>query len=197
MQPQMYMLPDPSLMGPTTTALAMVMRLRAGTLLPLDRLKQMSESLGPRVVVGRARSATALVGQQIATPRHRMLLLTLLGVFGFLLTLVGIFSTTACAVARRTREIGVRVAFRARRSQVVGVMVRDAIWPVVFGLAAGLASTYYATRLIRSFLFQTPAHDPLTLAVAVALLGVAAFLAAWVPARRAATVDPVIALRAE
>lgn len=126
-----------------------------------------------------------------------MLLLTLLGVFGLLLTLVGIFSITAYAVARRTREIGVRVAFGARRSQVVAVMIRDAIWPVVFGLAAGPASTYYATRMIRSFLFQTPPYDPLTLAAAVILLGVAASSAAWLPARRAAAVDPVVALRAE
>jgi hypothetical protein len=65
-----------------------------------------------------------------------MLLLTLLGAFGLLLTLVGIFSMTAYAVARRTREIGVRVAFGARPGQVVGVMIRDAAWPVVLGLVA-------------------------------------------------------------
>jgi ABC-type antimicrobial peptide transport system permease subunit len=126
-----------------------------------------------------------------------MLLLTMLGVFGLLLTVVGIFSMTAYAVARRTREIGVRVAFGARPAQVVGVMVRDAVWPVVFGLAAGLAGTYYATRVISSFLFETPPHDPTTLVVVVALLGLAASLAAWLPARRAALVDPVSALRAE
>jgi ABC-type antimicrobial peptide transport system permease subunit len=138
-----------------------------------------------------------LVGQQIATPKHRMLLLTLLGLFGLLLTLVGIFSTTSYAVARRTREIGVRVAFGARPAQVVTVMIRDAIWPVVFGLGAGLASTYYTARMISSFLFQTPPDDPMTLAAAVISLGLAAIFAAWVPARRAATVDPVVALRAE
>ena len=126
-----------------------------------------------------------------------MLLLTLLGVFGMLLTLVGIFSMTAYAVARRRREIGVRVAFGARPGQVAGVMVRDAAWPVVLGLVAGLVGTYYATRLIRGFLFETPPHDPGTLVVVVVLVGVAAFLAAWLPARRAASVDPVTALRAE
>lgn len=197
MQPAIYFLPDQSIPGSTTSPLAIVMRLRAGGSLSLDRLKQISESLGPRVIVGRARPAAALVSQQIARPRDRMLLLTLLGLFGLLLTLVGIFSITAYTVARRTREIGVRVAFGARRSQVITIMIRDALWPVVFGLGAGLASTYYATRMIRSFLFQTPSYDPMTLAAAVVLLGVAASLAAWVPARRAATVDPVIALRAE
>jgi ABC-type antimicrobial peptide transport system permease subunit len=126
-----------------------------------------------------------------------MLLLTLLGLFGLLLTLVGIFSMTAYAVARRTREIGVRVAFGARPAQVVGVMIRDAAWPVGIGLVAGLAATYYATRVIRSFLFQTAPHDPATLVAVVALLGVAACFAAWLPARRAASVDPLAALRAE
>jgi ABC-type antimicrobial peptide transport system permease subunit len=126
-----------------------------------------------------------------------MLLLTMLGLFGLLLTLVGIFSMTAYAVARRTREIGVRMAFGARPIQVVGVMIKDALWPVAFGLAAGLAGTYYATRLITSFLFETAPHDPATLTAVVAVLAAAAGLAAWLPARRAASVDPVTALRAE
>ena len=126
-----------------------------------------------------------------------MLLLTLLGAFGLLLTLVGIFSMTAYAVARRTREIGVRVAFGARPGQVVGVMLRDAAGPVVLGLVGGLAGTYYATRIIASFLFETTPHDPATLLAVVVLLGSAACVAAWVPARRAASVDPLIALRAE
>ena len=76
-------------------------------------------------------------------------------------------------------------------------MIRDAAWPVAFGLVAGLAGTYYATRLITSFLFQTAPHDPLTLVGVVALLAAAACLAAWLPARRAASIDPVPALRAE
>jgi len=177
--------------------LAMVMRLREGASLPVEQLKQIAEAVGPRVLVGRSRPAAALLSQQVAKPRHRMLLLTLLGAFGLLLTLVGIFSMTAYAVARRTREIGVRVAFGARPAQVVGVVVRDAAWPVAFGLIAGLGGTYYATRLVKSFLFQIEPHDPTTLVVVVAVLGCAACLAAWLPARRAATVDPVTALRAD
>jgi predicted permease len=195
--PEMYVLPDPRAADPSSMQLAMVMRMREGASLPVERLKQMAEGMGPRVIVGLARTASALVGRQVARPRQRMLLLTLLGVFGLLLTLVGIFSMTAYAVARRTREIGVRVAFGARPAQVVGVMVRDVVWPVAFGLGAGLAGTYYATRVIRSFLFQTEPHDPATLVAVVALLGAAACLAAWLPARRAASVDPLTALRAE
>jgi putative ABC transport system permease protein len=195
--PEMYVLPDPRASEPSSMAMAMVMRFRPGAFLPVDRLKQVAESLGPRVLVGQVRPAEALISEQVARPRDRMVLLALLGLFGLLLTLVGIFSMTAYAVARRTREIGVRVAFGARPAQVVGVMIRDAVFPVVLGLAAGLAGTYYATRLIKRFLFETAPHDSATLIAVVALLGLAASLAAWLPARRAALVDPVTALRAE
>jgi predicted permease len=196
-QPEIYLLPNPHDAAPTSSmTLAMVMRLRDGASLSIDRLKQTAEAVGPRVLVGRARPAAVVLGQRVATPRQRMLLLTMLGGFGLLLTLVGIFSMTAYAVARRTREIGVRVAFGARPAQVVGVMIRDAVWPMALGLIAGLGGAYYATRIIKSFLFQTEPHDPATLVAVVGLLAAAACLAAWLPARRAASVDPVAALRA-
>jgi ABC-type lipoprotein release transport system permease subunit len=76
-------------------------------------------------------------------------------------------------------------------------MIQDAVWPVAFGLVAGLAGAYWAMRLIRSFLFQTTPYDPGALAAAVLVLAVTATLAAWLPARRAASVDPLSALRAE
>jgi ABC-type antimicrobial peptide transport system permease subunit len=133
----------------------------------------------------------------VVTPRRRTLLLGLLGGLGMLLTLVGVFSMTAYAVARRTQEIGVRMAFGAAPVDVVRTMVRDAAWPAFLGLAVGIAAAFYATRIIASFLFETTAHDPATFAAAAGLMGVAALVAAWVPARRAARVDPVIALRAE
>jgi predicted permease len=196
-RPEVYMLPDPNDATTSSMRLAMVMRLREDASLSVDRLKQIAESVGPRVLVGQVRPVAAVLSQQVARPRHRMLLLTMLGVFGLLLTLVGIFSMTAYAVARRTREIGVRVAFGARPAQVVRAMIADAVWPVALGLVAGLAGAYYATRIITSFLFETAPHDPATLAAVVALLAAAGGAAAWLPARRAASIDPVAALRAD
>jgi putative ABC transport system permease protein len=196
-QAEMYVLPDPNQPSPSSTRLAMVMRVRDGASVSIERLKQAADGVGPHVLVGRARPIADVLSRHVARPKHRMVLLTLLGAFGLLLTVVGIFSMTAYAVARRTREIGVRVAFGARPAQVVGVMIRDTAWPVALGLVAGLAGTYYATRLIKSFLFQTGAHDATTLVTVVTLLGASACLAAWLPARRAAAVDPVTALRAE
>jgi predicted permease len=161
------------------------------------RLRDVAHRIGPRVVVDRIRSGEDFVSDSVVVPRRRMVLLGLLGSVGLLLTLVGIFSMTAYAVARRTREIGVRIAFGAGKAHVVRAMVRDAIWPVAIGLAAGVGAAYFATRVIASLLFQTTPHDPLALSAGVSLLGVSALIAAWVPARRAALVDPVTALRAD
>jgi hypothetical protein len=196
-QAEAYVLPDPN---PTTRSplrLAMVMRLRPGASLSIERLTQIAESVGARVLVAEAKPAAAFISELIATPRQRTLLLTLLGACGLLLTLVGIFSMTAYAVARRTREIGVRVAVGARPAQVVAAMVGGAVRPVIFGLAAGMAGTFYATRLITRFLFQTDPGDPATMATVVVVVGAAACLAAWLPARRAASIDPVVALRTD
>jgi predicted permease len=177
--------------------LRIVLRPRPSAELPGDRLRQMAQAVGPKVLVGRLRSGLDDLGETVATPRRRTLLLGLLGGLGMLLTLVGIFSMTAYAVARRTQEIGIRMAFGAGPADVVLTMVRDAAWPTLLGLSAGMAGAFYATRVIASFLFETPSHDPATFAAVAVLMGVASLVAAWVPARRAARVDPVIALRAE
>jgi predicted permease len=194
--PEMYVLPELNPAG-APSALAIVMRLRDGMSMTQQRLQAAADSVGPKVLVGRIRPGTDLVGDQVATPRHRMILLSLLGGFGLLLTLVGIFSMTAYAVTRRTREIGIRMAFGARPSDVVRHMVGDTAWPVLIGLAVGLGGAFYATRVIAAFLFETTPHDPGTFLGVVALIAGAACLAAWIPARRAAKVEPVTALRAE
>jgi predicted permease len=160
-------------------------------------LRQTAESVGPRVLVDTARPGRAWFGDLVATPRHRMTLLGLLGASGLALALVGIFSTIAYAVARRTREVGIRMALGARPTQVVGRIVRDAGWPVLVGVAGGLGAAFYASRVVQSFLFETTPHDPVTFAVVAALMAITALAAAWLPARRAARVDPVAVLRVE
>jgi predicted permease len=160
-------------------------------------LRHAARSVGPPVVIERIRSGTDWLREQLATRRHQMLLLGLLGAFALGLTLVGIFSVTAFAVARRTHEIGVRMAFGARPGHVVLRTVRDAAWPVAIGLAVGLAGALFGTRVLASFLFETTPTDPATFLTVTVLLGNSALLAAWIPARRAARVDPMVALRAE
>jgi putative ABC transport system permease protein len=162
-----------------------------------EPLRQMALTVGPRAIVERVRTGADWLDDTVVTPRRRTVLLALLGGLGLLLTLVGVFGMTAYAVSRRTQEIGVRIAFGARPVDVVRAMVADATFPVFAGIAVGLAGGWFATRLISTFLFQTEPTDVPTFAGAAVALAVAAFLAVWLPARRAARVDPVTSLRAE
>jgi predicted lysophospholipase L1 biosynthesis ABC-type transport system permease subunit len=91
-----------------------------------------------------------------------------LGGFGLLLSIVGVVGMTSYAVARRTREIGVRMAFGARADQVVRAMLIDSVWPIAVGVAIGVAGAWLSTGVIKSFLYETTPTDPGTLA-AVAL----------------------------
>jgi predicted permease len=162
-----------------------------------DDLRRAAHNVGSPVIVERIRFGSDWFSDHVADPRQRTLLIGSLGALGLLLTLVGIFGVTAYAVARRTQEIGVRMAFGARPAQVVGRVIADAAWPMATGIGAGLLGAYYATRVIESFLFETTPHDPVTFAAVAVFMAATALVAAWLPARRAARVDPVAALRAE
>src|SRR5690606_5188789 len=156
-----------------------------------DRLRQAAQSVGPPAIVGRIRTGSDLVGDNLEQPRDRTVLMGLIGGLGLALTLVGVFGITAYTVARRTHEVGVRMAFGARPVDVVMRVVIDAAWPVSVGVVTGLVGAWYASRFIESFLFETPAHEPVTFVVVALATAVVAILAAWIPARRAAKVDPV------
>lgn len=162
-----------------------------------ERLRQAALNAGSKVIIDRVRTGEDWLDGNVVTPRRRTVLLSLLGGLGLLLTLIGVFGMTAYAVARRTQEIGVRMAFGASTHDVVREMVRDAAWPVAIGLAVGLAGAWAATRVIATFLFETTPTDVPAFAAATALLAFAALVAVWIPARRAAHVDPVTSLRSE
>jgi putative ABC transport system permease protein len=161
------------------------------------RLRATAESIGPPVIVDRVRPGAEFVSENIAIPRRRMQLLGLLGGVGLALALVGIFSVTAFAVNRRASEIGVRMALGARPSVVVRNNVGDTTVPIAAGLAAGIGASFLASRLVTAFLFQTSANDALTFAAAAIVLAGASLFAAWLPARKAARIDPVSAMRSE
>jgi putative ABC transport system permease protein len=132
-----------------------------------------------------------------ATRRLSMYSLGILALFALLLAAVGIYGVVAYAVSRRTREIGVRMALGAARSQVLGLVVRQALLPVAIGVVTGIIAAIAIGRLMASLLFGVSGGDPVTLGASAAVLGLAALLASWLPARRAVALDPVQALRPE
>jgi ABC-type antimicrobial peptide transport system permease subunit len=124
----------------------------------------------------------------------------LLGIFAgvaLLLAAVGIYGAVAYTVEQRTGEIGVRMALGAQMIDVLRLVVTQGMKPVVIGLAAGLVAALALGRLLTSQLYQISAHNPLVLTATVVILGTAALLACLLPARRAAHVDPIQALRTE
>jgi putative ABC transport system permease protein len=132
--------------------------------------------------------------------RPQRFVASLLGAFAALaatLAALGIYSVVVWNVAQRTREVGIRLALGAAPGAVVARMVRDGMKPVGIGIAVGLVIALLLARLMSRRLVQLPAYDPLTYALVAVLLAVIAAAACWLPARRAARVDPLVALRTE
>ncbi len=119
------------------------------------------------------------------------------GVLALTLACVGIYGTMAYSVAQRTNEIGIRLALGARPQQVLAMVLREASWLAMAGIAAGLGAALLLTRLVKSMLFGLQATDPASLAGGALLLAMVALAASWIPARRAAGVQPMEALRHE
>jgi predicted permease len=121
----------------------------------------------------------------------------LFGVLALVLASIGLYGITAYSVARRTSEIGVRMALGANRTDVVGMVMRGAFSQVLLGLATGIPVAVLGAHLIATQLYGVRAYDPLSLLIAVSFLSAAAALAGFVPARRASTIEPMKALRSE
>ena len=111
------------------------------------------------------------------------------------LAAIGLGGLLAYAVARRTNEIGVRMALGAAAGDVIGMVLRDSLWMAAGGILLGLPCAYAVGRVLETSLFQLQPVDPLTGVLAFATLLTVALLAAWIPARRAARIEPVMALR--
>jgi putative ABC transport system permease protein len=137
------------------------------------------------------------VSRSLARPRFNALLLSIFAGTALVLTAIGIYGVMAYSVAQRTNEIGIRIALGAGKNSIFRLVVGQAMTIVAISLVLGVVGAFAATRLLNSLLFGVGASDPITFVSIVLLVSVVAFLAAWLPARRATRVDPIIALRAE
>jgi predicted permease len=130
-------------------------------------------------------------------PRFDAVVLSLFAIIGLVLAAIGIYGVISFLVAQRTREIGVRMALGATPGRIIRLMLGQAARWILSGAAAGLVGSLLATQFLRSLLFNTSALDPWTFTAAMSLLLLIALAAAWIPSRRAALVDPLVALREE
>src|SRR5205814_548428 len=137
------------------------------------------------------------ISRSLARPRFDTLLLSIFAGTALLLTAIGIYGVMAYSVSQRTSEIGIRIALGAGKSSIFRLVVGQAMTLVAISLAVGLVGALAATRLLNSLLYGVGASDPITFIAIVLLVSAVAFIAAWLPARRATRVDPIIALRAE
>jgi ABC-type antimicrobial peptide transport system permease subunit len=138
-----------------------------------------------------------LLSRSVAPERFELFLLVLFATIALLLAAIGLYGVLSFGVSRQTQEIGIRLALGAQPSQILRLVAWQGMSLVMIGLALGLAASFLLTRLIASLLYGVSATDPLTFGGVAVLLALVAFVACYIPARRAMQVDPMIALHYE
>jgi putative ABC transport system permease protein len=193
-------LATPEIYVPHAQAPAPVMQLALRTSFDEPRrivpdLRAAVRSVDSELPIGAPIPMDERIGLSLRTQRFRTAMFGAFAALAALLACLGVYAVRSRAVALRTREFGIRLALGASRRQVLAQTLRQGMTLTAFGVAIGLTAALLAARGIETWLFETRATDPLTIAAAAALLGVAALVASYVPAQRAATADPLIALR--
>jgi predicted permease len=176
----------------------LLIRTQGDLRLLVNRIGGLARDLDPNVVVYSATLDDLLTqSPQFVISRLSALFASMLGALGLLLASVGIYGTVSYAVVRRTREVGIRMALGARKRDVIAMILRETTRPVIAGLAIGLIVAVFAAHLMRAILFGVGMFDPVSFIGVSVLFFLIATLAAYLPARRAARVDPMVALRYE
>ncbi|HKO62401.1 MAG TPA: FtsX-like permease family protein, partial [Pyrinomonadaceae bacterium] len=155
------------------------------------------QAIEPTLAVYNIRTLEDHIGRAVYVERMQSITLSSLGLLALILTAIGIYGVVAYSVAQRTREIGIRIAVGAQRSDVFKMVVVKGLVLAAWGSAIGLVACYWLSRFISSQLYGVTPYDPVTLIAVAAILGVVALLASYIPARRATKVNPLVALRYE
>ncbi len=182
---------------PTWCCLYTVVRSSVDPLSLEPSIRQIVSSLDKDIPVTEVRTMQELMFRQMAQPRFAMVLMGCFAGLALVLTVVGLYGVMMYAVTRRTREIGVRMALGARRGRVLGMVLRDAAKLLAIGLGIGMLATLLASSILRSMLYGTGSRNPLVLTLVCLAVGTAGLIAAYIPALRAASIEPMEALRNE
>jgi len=191
--------PFPAMYFPTqqTGGTNLVVRTKGDPLSIVGAVRNEVRAIDPDQPIAAVRPMTEWISTSTATPRYRTTLFALFAALAMVLAATGIYGVISYSVAQRTHEIGVRMALGARRVDVLKLVVRQGMVLTFIGVILGLLGALALTRVMSTLLFGVTAKDPLTFAVVAALLLAVAFIACFVPARRATKVDPLTALRYE
>jgi predicted permease len=189
---------DPSsVVGPQVRDMAFAVRTSVPPMTLARSVRAVATGVNPGVALGHVRSMDAIVSETTVRMAFTMVLLLIGGALALALGAVGIYGVISYVVGQRTHEIGVRLALGARPGDVSRMVLRQSVLVVAAGLAVGMAAALALTRVMASLLFGVTATDAVTYGAVVAFLLVVATAAAWLPARRAAALDPSTALRVE
>jgi predicted permease len=172
-------------------------RTRGAAMAMLPELRKTVASLYPNVPLEKPMTQQEQFDKSYAQQRMFAAMGGFFGVLAALLVATGLYGTHSFRVSRRTTEIGIRMALGASRAQVLGMVLRESLWVLVAGLAVGIPLTFFAARPLKSMLYQMSPLDPISFVVAIAAMIAVSVCAVLLPARRAASIDPMQALRSE
>jgi predicted permease len=178
-------------------SMSFVLRTRGEPEAVIASLHRVLSGADPEMALPATHTMDQIVEESVAVRRFQMELASGFAIAALLLASLGIYGVISFGVARRISEIGIRMALGAKSEQVAGMILKQGMLPVIGGLALGLAVAWFAGRLLAAQLFGVTPHDPAAMSAVAIVLALAGLASCWIPARRAARIDPLRALRFE